>query len=327
MADALDASRDSDTEFDAVRAVVVTEDGEPVLARYMGTTPEEYHPVQSVTKSVVSTLVGIAIKDGLLALDDTLAMMLPEYADRMTHQVASVTLSDLLTMRGGFIAEDSPRGLDFAFAPDAVADAVQTGSGATSEFRYSDAGAHLVSAILAQATGTSVLDYARKVLFDPLGVDTIPASELVTDPSELPAYWAADFAWPVDRQGIHQGWGLLKLRPVDMLALGHLYLNDGQWNGQHLVPADWVEAATSQHVEVPGVGLSYGYMWWRGEMAGREVFMASGDGGQLIVVSPELDLVAVTLTELDPSDLSSDLSPDAMRSLVERVIVAGYGRP
>ena len=172
-----------------------------------------------------------------------------------------------------------------------------------------------------------MLDHARKVLFDRLGVDTSPAAESVTDPSELPAYLAADFAWPVDRQGINQGWGLLKLRPVDMLALGHLYLDDGRWKGQQLVPADWVEAATSQLVEVPGVGVSYGYMWWRGEMAGREVFMASGDGGQLIVVSPELDLVAVTLTELDPSDLSSDLSPDAMRSLVEGVIVAGYGCP
>ena len=108
MADALGSYLDFNTKFDAVRAVVVTEDGEPVLARYMGTTPEEYHPVQSVTESVVPTPIGIAIKDGIQALDDTLPMMLPEYADRMTHRVASVTLSDLLTTTGGFIAEDTP---------------------------------------------------------------------------------------------------------------------------------------------------------------------------------------------------------------------------
>jgi CubicO group peptidase (beta-lactamase class C family) len=89
-------------EADQVRAIVAAQDGEVVYQRYTDTTPGEYHDVASVTKSVMSTLVGIAVADGLLSLDDTLAETLPEYAARMKSAVAKVTVRHLLTMTGGF---------------------------------------------------------------------------------------------------------------------------------------------------------------------------------------------------------------------------------
>lgn len=332
VASAVDSALAIDTRLEPVRAVLVVAEGEPLLERYVDTTPEEFHTVASVTKSVVSTLVGIAVADGLLDLDDTLAEMLPRYADRMRPGVAKVTLRELLTMTGGFVENHTPGSGKIFTAPDVVAAALASGRGATGRFAYSDAGAHLVTAALAEATGGSVLDYARKVLFDPLRVDTQPAFEPVLDPALIPKYTRADFAWPVDPQGIHDGANLLKLRPADMAALGQLYLDDGRWQGKLIVPAEWVKQATSSQVtqsagalfpEFPG----YGYFWEVGKLADRDAFMAIGYGGQLIAVVPELELVTVVVTELDPTDLTSDLTPAFTRNLAEAAIVAGFGRP
>jgi len=332
VAEAVDSALAGDPTLEAVRAVLVVVDGEPLLERYAGTTAEEFHPVASVTKAVVSTMVGTAVEDGLLDLDDTLAEMLPHYAEQMGPGVAKVTLEELLTMRGGVIANDDPDSAEIFTAPDVVAAALASGRGATGDFGYSGAGAHLVAAILAEATGGSVLDYAREVLFDPLGVDTEPSFEPgMAVPAAIPEYMQSDFAWPVDPQGIHEGANLLKLRPRDMAARGQLYLDQGRWQGKQVVPAEWVEQATSSHVmqgedtvlpEFPG----YGYFWDVGKLANRDAFMAIGHGGQLVAVVPELELVAVMATELDQSDLSTDLTLGSARNVIEAAIVEGFGR-
>ncbi len=324
---AVEAALSADITFDQVRVVMMVADGETLVKHYSGTTPGEYFNVMSVTKSVLSTLVGIAVDDGLVALDDPLAELLPKYADQMTPTVASVTLRELLTMQGGFVTDDAAPGLDLAAVPNAVAATLATGTGASNKFGYSSAGSHLVAAALAEATDMSVLGYARQVLFDPLGVDTEPAAEPVVDPANIPQYLAADFAWPVDRQGIHAGWAFLKLRAADLLAFGQLFLDQGEWHGDRLVSQAWVDEATSTQVELDE-RQSYGYMWWVTELAGRDAFAAEGFGGQLVVVVPELDLVAVTATELElDEDFSSRISPFNMLTLVESGIVAGYGRP
>ena len=280
----------ADSKFDAVRVVLVSADGKPLVEHYSGTSPEEYHPVMSVTKSVLSTAVGIAIEDGR------------------------------------FIEEEDPGGLDFAMAPDAVAAALATGHGAKSAFGYSSAGVQLISAALAEATGDSVLDFSRTVLFDPLTVDTEPAMQQLAVPANLPEYLAADFAWrPVDRQGVQQGWSFLKLRPRDMQAFGQLILDHGEWHDDQVVPENWVHEATSAQVEVDD-RTSYGYLWWRTTLAGHDAIAALGYGGQSVIIVPDLDLVAVTVTELAKEDLHSDISPINMLNVVESAVAVGYGR-
>jgi CubicO group peptidase (beta-lactamase class C family) len=113
------------------------------------------------------------------------------------------------------------------------------------KFHYSDYGAHLLSPILVQATGKSVLAYARAKLFDPLGVVTRPGSEPLFDEAHRPEYQRAGFAWPVDPQGFHTTAFFLKLRPRDMATFGQVFLQNGQWNGQQVVPAAWVRQATT----------------------------------------------------------------------------------
>jgi len=158
-----------------------------------------------------------------------------------------------------------------------------------------------VSAVLAEATGMSVLDYARSRLFEPLGIGTRPAFEEVWDPRNMEKFVAADFAWPVGPQGTNTGAGSLKLRPLDMAKIGQLYLDGGRWEGRQLVPADWVRAATTQQVDSRAMGDTggYGYQWWVARIGDEPTFWAQGLGGQRIYVFPRLGLVVAISTEFD----------------------------
>jgi CubicO group peptidase (beta-lactamase class C family) len=280
-----------------VRSVIVVAGDRTVFEKYYDSSAEESRNVFSVTKSVLSTLVGIAVDDGLLDIHQTLAELLPAYADRMTPAVAGTTLEQLLTMTGGF--SDTSSGTSVFDQPDVVAACLQSqGRPPGERFAYADAGAHLIAAILTQATGRSVLDYAREKLFGPLGVDTDPAVEPRFSAEGISAYEAADFAWPVDPQGINTGAFGLKLHPRDMARLGELFLHDGRWNGHQVVSKAWVQNATRAHVPAGGAANDYGYLWWVGEADGSPAFMAVGYGGQLIEVVPDRDLVVVVASEV-----------------------------
>jgi CubicO group peptidase (beta-lactamase class C family) len=195
-------------------------------------------------------------------------------------------------------------------------------------FAYNNAAPHLLSAILAQATGQSVLDYARAKLFDPLGISTRPAAEPIAQPSNVATYEAAAFAWPTDADGLHLGSAFLKLTPADMLKLGQLYLDKGRWNGAQLVSSAWIADATAEHTTTDNFGPDggYGFHWWRVEVDGEPAFVAAGLGGNLIEVVPGKSLVVVVATEshFDPvtGGGSGDCcDPRAMVQMVSAAIV------
>ena len=202
------------SSLDEVRAVLVIVDDRTVIEEYYDTSADEFRNVYSVTKSVLSTLVGIAIDEGLLELADPLRELLPAYAGAMSPEVAVTTLEQLLTMSGGFPDRRTTLRRDSVFEqPDWVAaclgSAVRPAGGG---FAYSDPGTHLVAAVLAHATGRTVLEYARDKLFEPLGVDTDPAAEPPATAEGLVEYDAAELAWLVDPQGC-TGVRLPQLRP------------------------------------------------------------------------------------------------------------------
>jgi CubicO group peptidase (beta-lactamase class C family) len=317
---------DSDPVYDNVRAIVVSVDGETILEEYYGSSPDEYWPVQSVTKSVVATLVGIAVDQGLLRLDQPLDELLPSYRDRMRPRQATLTLEQVLTMTAGFPSESAIDARIFQKAADPVTASLDLWTGSVGEHVYSNAGAHLLSAILAEATGGSVLDYAREELFDPLGIDTEPAHEPLARPEAVEEYLAADFAWPVDRQGRHLAWAWLKLTPRDLLKLGELYLAGGEWEGEQVVSSDWVAAATGEQVDAAGGVLNnYGYQWWVGVLDGEPAALAWGYGGQAVAVVPSQELVAVVSTEVDfleaPGATTRGLSPGLVKILIELAVM------
>jgi CubicO group peptidase (beta-lactamase class C family) len=281
-----------------VRAVLVTVGGRPVLERYYDSSAEATSGVFSVTKSVMSILVGIALDEGDLgSVEQTLAKLLPEYAATMAPEVAGVTLRQVLTMTAGLpqdTAGSDP--LPFETADDWIAAIVSGGlvRPPGEDFAYASAGSHLLSAILVEATGRSVLDYAREKLFDPLGISTDPAAEPLAVIENLPVYEAASFAWPVDPQGVHLGHTYLKINAPDMAKIGQLMLDDGRWDGEQIVSTQWVTESTRAQVATSGGSTGdYGYQWWVTTANGLDAFAAVGFGGQLIEVVPDLRLVVV----------------------------------
>ena len=315
-----------------VRAVVVTVDGRVRAAVYRHGSPTQTYDVHSITKSVIGTLVGLALDEGRLrSLDDTLANMLPDRAAQMSTTVGRITLRQLLTMTSGLPA-DPPNGADLPFmaSRDWVGTILRTGvtSEPGSGFAYSSAGSHLLAAVLTHATGMSVLDYARPRLFDPLGIDTRNAAEPHFSDADIDTkYDQAEFAWPKDPTGIQTGFAALKLKPTDMEKLGRLYLQQGRWNGREVVPRSWIQLATTAHSAPPGApgtgAESYGYQWWVTQELGHPAYLAAGFGGQLIEVVPDVHLVVAVATQADPN---TNLKWDQLRGLIRDIVLPAATR-
>ena len=291
------------------RAILVAVDGKTVVERYYDSGASESDDLASVTKSFLSTLVGIAVSEGVLELDQNLDELLPSYADVMTPQVGAITIRQLLTMTAGLPADGGtdprPSGEDW------VADIVRRGTVQPpgQGFAYSSVGSHLLAATLVEASGRPLLAYAREKLFDPLGIDTIPAFQPVlrgvsdrVEARQIRRYEKAGFAWPRDPQGINVGYGSMKMTAADMVKLGNLYLHEGAWEGEQLVPSGWIEEATSRAVRTGAGGFGgpgYGYQWWVTTSGDHPAFAAIGYGGQIVEVVPDLRLVVVASTWFD----------------------------
>ena len=327
LADSIAAHLGTDPDYQQIRAILVTHDGQTAFEHYYQTTPETTRNVASVTKSLLSTLVGIALGEGLIpSIDAQLSELISPHAAEMSPDMASVTLRQLLTMTSGLPGSSVDEELGFTASDNwirAILHDSELSSGSPG-FAYSDAGAHLVAAIVQQATGGSVLRYARDRLFDPLGIDTRPAAQPVAVARNADAYSNAGFAWPVDPQGLNLGWTLMKMSPEDMVKLGQLFLDGGVWQGHQVVPADWVRDATSSQVDVVGEGnpgSAYGYLWWVDTFQGHPTYLAWGYGGQLVEVIPDLGVVVVVSTDVDPDDPNAGLSPNQISTLVDVTIL------
>ena len=315
--------------YPQVRSVLILRHGYLVYEAYWhGLDQTAGHDVRSVTKSVVATLVGIAIAEGKIkSLDQTvgelLAAQIPQDAD---PRIAHVTVKQLLTMTSGLAGDDESAGGDprvwdaMVKSPDWVRHILgrrlETDPG--TRFAYSNATSHLLSAIVATATGQSTLAYARVKLFEPLGVPTDGAFEPVlddaVDDATIDAYEKASVAWPVDPQGYHFGAAFLRLPSRDLAKLGYLYLNGGQWDGHQLIPADYVATATSPRGKSPNLSMGYGWHWWVAIEEGHHTFSARGYGGQFIYVIPDLDLVTVITSNAETSGVDPKI-------LITRTIV------
>ena len=310
--------------YEDLRAVLVLVGGRPLVERYYDSSAEATSNVASVTKSVMSILVGVALDEGVLgSVDQTLSELLPEYAAIMAPEVAGVTLEQVLTMTAGLPEDPRAAAPPHYLTEDWVAAIVSGGleQPPGEGFAYASAGSHLLSAILVEATGRSVLDYARDKLFNPLGISTDPAAEPLAVEENLPVYEAASFAWPVDPQGVHLGDAFLKISAPDMAKIGQLMLAGGRWEEKQIVPAQWVTESTRAHVSTGGYGVGgddYGYHWWVTTADGHDAFAAAGFGGQLIEIVPDLNLVVVVSCTIPEGNVHLDAS--TFQGLVNAVV-------
>jgi CubicO group peptidase (beta-lactamase class C family) len=313
--------------WQTIGAVLVSVDGETKIAHYRnGRKPDQALHVWSVTKSVTSALIGIALDEQIIgSLDQTLDELLPQYRRFMTVEQKQISLRQLMDMTSGF-PPDEPRDVIWkVFQHDRDPVPLILTEGLAIEpgeaFQYSSRSSHLVSAVLQAALERAnderfptVLAYARAKLFDPLEIDTRPAYER---PVQLPTPLSYDtmpaFGWGTDAAGLHSACCLLRLRPADMLKIGELYLGGGVWQGKQILPPGWVEQSTT----VSPLGPEYALMWWRMPLiptmdnpTPHDTLVARGSEGQLIAIVPDRHLVVAvgSIPTKDYAIASSDVS-------------------
>ena len=291
------------SEYDNINGIVIAYKGYITFEKYYnGCGPKDTHHVASITKSFISSLIGIAIDMGYIkSIDQRVLDFFPEYiSDQNEKQKQEITLKHLLTMTAPYPFEDWHEPLDqLCQQPDWISYTLDIlGQGGTiGNFKYSTAGAHLLSAIITRSTGKNAREFANKYLFNPIGMTEIPGYKMESFGfDEL--FGDKMRGWVSDPNGNSTGgWGLL-LTPLDMARFGYLYLNHGIWEERQIISRTWVEESTSMNAN------HYGYLWWLKEEDGISSYLAMGDGGNLICCIPEKDLVIAIASKfcMNPKD-------------------------
>ena len=251
------------------------------------------------TKSIVSILIGIALDKGLIkSIEDKVLDYFPDYTlKRGEKTLPDIRIKDILTMTVPYKYKFNPytkyfTSMDWVkFSLDKMG-----GKGKIGEFRYAPIiGPDVLSGILVKATGQSVLEFAKENLFEPLDINIEKNITFDSKEEQMEFYKSTDMnGWVADPQGVNTaGWGLT-ISPVDMAKIGQLFLNKGRYNGRQIVSEKWVEESTTEHSRWKKLNLPYGYLWWVGEKGG---YAAMGDGGNIIYVNPDKNLV-VAITSL-----------------------------
>jgi len=301
-------------KYDQVHSILVYKDGYLVFEEYMEGNKYKWdgqyyygdrikwnkdslHTIMSSGKSVTSAIVGIAVDKGYFNVEESIFNYLPNHQQYKTGGKENITIEHLLTMTSGLewdewhgahgtTANDMDR-IYFECQDDPVAcilgrDLISTPG---EEFTYSGGNMIVLGEVLKNATGTNILDFGKKYLFEPLGIDSV--------------YWYHfnNGAFACD--------GSVFMKPRDMLKIGITFLNDGMWNGQRIISKEWVEKSKTSYRNNTGIDIplddtgknGYAYTWWTNEVNGPNgkvnLFQASGWGGQEIIVIPDLDMVVV----------------------------------
>lgn len=266
-----------------LRCLIVYKDNHIIKEQY-------FHPgdssstldVRSVTKSVISTLIGIAIDKGYIPSEDyPIGDYLRPLDGTIDSVKANITIRDLLSMTSGIYGNDLIDGSNYVNwenAPNQINYTLnqQMVNVPGRVFAYNNGAAHLISAVLTQATGMPTYQFAKQYLFQPL---------------EIP-----DRSWLKDKQGIYNGAEGLSITPYDMIKLRKLYLGRGVFNGIHVVSEQWITKATTFKITTDvntTFAPAYGYFWWLGSKDSHALYFANGFGGQFIVVVPDLNLIVV----------------------------------
>lgn len=262
-----------------LHSLLIVKDGRIVIEQYYDEYDETTPHVQySVTKSFVSSLVGIALEEGYIeSLDQTVSEFFPgvEIDDELK---ANITLENILTMRTGLGWVEGDTGYNGLYsAPNGVEymlDLPMHGEPGD-DFAYCSGCSFLLSAIIQETTDTNTAEFAEENLFEPLGIE--------------------NYTWETISDGTpNGGWGLF-LTPRQMAKFGYLYLNEGQWDGEQIIPENWVKESIEPGRWVD-MYVDYGYQWWI--FKDLEVYAAQGLYGQKIFVVPHQDMVIVMTADL-----------------------------
>lgn len=272
-------------------SLIVVKDGDVVVEEYFhGSAANQSNNIHSASKSIMSTLVGIAIDQGFIkSVDQRLSDFLPEYfSDSDSALKRSLTIRHLLTMSAGFEWRHDPVSgteIEIQKKPDWVGAVLSLPivDPPGSKFFYNTGLTHLMSAVIGQATGMSTCQFAHRYLLEPIGI-TVEH-------------------WGRDPQGVYSGGYNFYITPREMATFGELILNGGRYKDRQIVPRDWIKKSFEPAFERSnGEGsnpwftddkMGYGYNWWLLHIKEQDLIAAWGWGGQMIYIIPQLDTVVV----------------------------------
>ena len=310
----LDAAYQQARQTDGLRSLLVARNGVLVAEQYFsGFNQNRLNHVRSVTKSVMATLIGIALREGfILSTNQTIAEFLQPVTEvDLTDQKSQITIEHLLTMTSGFEWHEtggneygnwitSSNQIDYVLSKPLVSTPGQS-------FVYNSATSHLLSVILTRASGMTTKEFADKYLFEPLGIYNVN--------------------WERASGGFYNGGAGLELVSRDMIKFGLLYLQNGQHAGQQLVPMDWLQRVWTQQRTL-GFSFSamqsvhYGFLWWMDKGGPHDAYLAWGYGGQFIYVVPDLQLIVTTTSRWQLSGADATGQERANLDLIINNVVA-----
>jgi len=281
-----DSALNSAETMTRLHSLLISWNGQLILERYFnGRNANDIANVKSVSKSIMSALVGIAIEQGHInSVEQSIGDFVGDSisGDESTAK-QQITIENLLSMQSGLRTTSNRNYGAWVLSPNwiewALAQPFDDAPGG--RMIYSTGNTHLLSAVISTATGMSTLEYARLTLGRPLGFNVS--------------------AWPTDPQGVYFGGNDMEFTPRQMLAIGEVYISGGVRNGRRIIPDHWIDATFVRRTESEREpGRYYGYGWWIRDMAGFETPYAWGYGGQFILLIPDLDLVVVTTSSSNP---------------------------
>lgn len=282
----LNAAFDTARNLGRVRFLIVSCQDTFYKAEYFLAGAEtQPHDVMSVTKSVTSLLIGIAIDKGFIpSVDVPIEEYISPLVDDLDSSKGKITLRQLLTMSCGLEWSEIPGPSEFVewyYSPDQLLYIINKPfvSVPGDSFNYSDGAAHLVSVVLTQATGMTANEFAQQYLFNHLEIGSRK--------------------WTTDNRGFNYGGVRLFLLPDDMLKIGKLVLNKGNWDSERIVSEEWIDESTDFQISTNNLipyGSSYGFYWWRASVNNYDFFYANGHGGQFIVIVPDYSLIVAAAT-------------------------------
>ena len=247
-------------------------------AYFNGSSASDSNNVASIAKSMLSALVGIAIGQGhITSVEDRVADHLPAYFEEADDpRKLDLTIRDMLTMTHGLAWRENESERQLNRSSNWVRNVLGLPmvSEPGSVFNYSTGVSHVLSALLTEATGMSACEYAHRNLLGPLGIEAEH--------------------WGIDPQGYFTGGHSVSFTAREIARFGLLYLNEGTWFGEQLVPGWWVVASTTPRLDIGNSYAGYGYYWWLNRISGYDMYSALGAGGQILHVIPDLEVVMST---------------------------------
>ncbi len=273
--------------LDNLYGLIVVKNGYLIAEKYFnGKSVIDASPTASVTKSIISALAGIAIREKhITGTDQKLKDFFPEIDWESTDpRKSEIAIRQILQMRSGYPWEESDGYLNTLFQssnwiPFLKQFPLMHDPG--TQFGYSNFTAHIMAIIIARSSKESLKSFAGKHLFDEMGI-SVPY-------------------WPADASGYYYGSGDIRLTPRSLAKFGQLYLSRGIWNDVQLIPSEWIDESLSiysastygREILTNIRNLQYGYLWWSGTSGSHHIWYAWGHGGQMIVIIRDLNMVIV----------------------------------